>query len=90
MFIAITPECQRVDWAIHRKICKFLNAGKAQQIRHPDHLNAVGISESLVSGLSSLPADSRELFTLCRASEPDEEIRLEKMKEIVVRMPMVS
>lgn len=82
-------ECQQKDWSHHKKICKFLNPGKAQQLRHPYHIKFVGMPEKMLAGLSGMPVDCKKLFELFRATESDEENRLEKMTKIVKRIPMV-
>ena len=83
-------ECQKTDWAGHKKICKILNAGRARQLRHPDHTDAVGMPEQMIAGLSSMPGDCRKIFRLFRATKPDAETRRTMMREVADGMSMVS
>ena len=83
-------DCQKADWGGHKKICKVLNAGRARQLRHPDHLGAVGIPGQMISGLSGMDDDCREIFRLFRATKPDAETRRTMMRQIAEGMSMVS
>lgn len=83
-------ECQKTDWAGHKKICKILNAGKARQLRHPDHTDAVGMPEQMIAGLSSMPGDCKEIFRLFRATKPDAVTRRTMMRDVADGMSMVS
>ena len=81
-------ECQKTDWAGHKKICKILNAGRAGQLRHPDHTSAVGMPQQMISGLSCAPDECREIFRLFRATKPDAETRCTMMLDLAGGMSM--
>ena len=83
-------DCQKTDWGGHKKICKVLNAGRARLLRHPDHLGAVGVPGQMISGLSGMDDDCREIFRLFRATKPDAETRRAMMRQIADGMSMVS
>ena len=82
-------DCQKAEWSDHKKICKILNAGRARQLRHPDHMSSVGMPEQMISGLSSMDGDCREIFRLFRATKPDAETRRAMMLQVAEGMSMV-
>jgi hypothetical protein len=84
-----SAECQRKDWSHHKLICKLLNPGKAQQLRHEAHGRKIGEPERIMGYLSSMPENCKKLYELFRATVPNEETRLKQMVKIVKRIPMV-
>lgn len=81
-------DCQLEDWrASHKRLCKQLNVGEAQQASHPDHSRIQEMQQGIYVALSSSPPNIQKFYKLFLSGDSSD-ATYNKMKKLLMKQPM--